>query len=181
MVNNLGKGLEYTGMDKKTKRPQFVARTEKNEDTLISDLIGDSPTGKLWSYLWETRDLMFDMKDMIDGSGNSRSAIYIVLPRFIKNEWVIPFKIEKRTQLYKLNKNHYIVKQMLRLLDDHANAAFELISAEEQARDRIALKHRKNDKELLKSLMLTDSKKDKKVSRDIQKQVKELKKQLEEE
>jgi len=146
MADLMGKGLTHDGNNKKTGRPEFLVN-DKNNGTIVSELLGDSPTGKLWSYLWEIKDAYaLTLKDLSECAGISRTSLYRIMPIFIKYEWVIPAKIEKNVQYYKLNKNHYIARQMLKLITDHVLAATEIILAEEEAMDKVALRFKKKEK-----------------------------------
>ena len=137
-------GWTHNGYNKKTGRPEFVG--DEHVDSVIDELLGNSPTGRLWSLLWEWKDIDGTKHDMGNCGNLSKPSLYKVLPTFLKYEWVIPSRKVGGIQYYKLNLQHYLVKQMLKVIDMHIEANVHIISAEEEVKDKLALKYKNKKK-----------------------------------
>ena len=142
------KGLEHDGTNKDTGRPQFLAKSE--DDSVITILLGESPTSKLWSFWWESKSFLdisnfhgYSITEMAQGANISRTSLYKIFGHFIDNEWIIPSKYLKGIQYYKLNKNHFIVRELLKLLSLFIIANMQVEAAKEIAMDELA-KEQKN-------------------------------------
>lgn len=136
------KGWTHDGYNKKTGRPEFSV-SHKSSDR-ISEFLGESPTAKLWSLLWELGyNIDGTLSDLANCAGISRTSLYKILPSFIDNEWIIPSRFVRGVQYYKSNSNHYIVKDMISLLNKFVMDDFEIEVVAEQTRDKIHKKHKK--------------------------------------
>lgn len=143
------KGYTHDGNDKKTGRPEFLVTGQQD---MISELLGDSPTAKLWSLLWTWQDgLDGTLSDLANCSGISRTSLYKILPTFLKYDFIIPSRYEKGVQFYKMNNKHYIVKEMMHLLDNHVDSSFQLGIAEDEVKDKLWIKNKKKTKKRKKS------------------------------
>ena len=134
------KGYTHDGTNKKTGRPEFL---NEGKDSVISDLIGNSPQAKLWSLAWEWRDMDGTISDFAQCAGMSRTSLYTVWQKFLDNEWIIPSRYEKGVQYYKFNKNHFLVKDITQLLEKHLFAHLEILAAKELAMDKIYLQYKR--------------------------------------
>ena len=135
------KGLTHDGWDKKTNRPEFLS---EGKHTIIEDILGESPTAKIWGLLWEWQTWAEGTKsDIAQCAGISRTSLYKVLPWFLENEIIIPSKYEKGVQYYKFNKNHYLADQMLTLLHLFIYDNIEKTMVMEEVKNKLAKQYKK--------------------------------------
>ncbi len=135
------KGWTHDGYNKKTGRPEFVG--DEKSDDVISLILGESPTAKLWAELWVWGpDIDGTLSDLANCANISRTSLYKILPTFLKHEWIIPSRYVKGLQYYKLNSKHFIVRDMINLLNNHVQSNVEM----ELAADKIKEKFYKKKK-----------------------------------
>ena len=136
------KGWSHCGYNKKTGRPEFVS--DGNSTTVVEEALGNSPTAKIWSLLWEWRhDIEGTLTDIAKCAGISRTSLYKVWDYFERNEIIIPAKYKQGVQYYKLNKNSYIGKQMINLLDLIIEDHVEKTLAMENVKDKLSKEYKK--------------------------------------
>ena len=105
--------MKLIGFDKKTKRPEFSGGDEDWNDTIVLQTLGDSPTARVWQFLWEWQHGWNEsFSNIAKGAGISRNSLYKIWNYFIDNEIIIPTKYVKGVQLYGTNKNSLLFKGM---------------------------------------------------------------------
>lgn len=135
------KGLTHDGNNKKTGRPEFLCGEKSS--TQFDVLFGDSPAGKLWGFMWEARDFDGPIKWFVEGAGVTRPTLMKVFPDFLDQDWIICSRVVRGIQYYKINVNHFIVKDMLLLMSKFIHANTEMLMAKEDVKDKLALKYKK--------------------------------------
>jgi len=146
------KGLKHTGYNKKTGRPEFLVTGEGPD--MVSELLGESPTVKLWTLLWEwgSGDIDGTRSDFARCGNISRTSLNNILPTFLEHEWIIPSRCEKGTQYYKLNKHHFVAKALISVIREHVYTNLGISMAEEDAKDEMYLEWKKKQKKKKKKV-----------------------------
>lgn len=134
--------LKHTGWDKKTGRPQFLV--ESQGPSVMEEILGESPTARVWGYLFVWKTLAEGTKSGIAKRARiSRTSLYKVWPFFIDNEIIIHSKFEKGKQYYKLNEKNYLANKMFETLALFFYAHVEKTVALTLAKDKIAMEFKK--------------------------------------
>ena len=121
--------MEHDGFDKKTGRPEFCA---DGDDSCIDKFLGKSATSRIWQTLWEWGEVDGTKTDFANSAGVSRPSLYEAWPFFIEQEIIIPSRKIRGKQLYKLNPNHLLAKQMIKTIHDFMGLYMkEMIALEE--------------------------------------------------
>jgi len=128
--------MKLTGFDKKTKRPEFLIEME-DKDSVMLTMLGDSPTARVWQFIWEWRKFDYSFTDIAKCAIISRNSLYKIWSYFRDNEILIPTRREKGVQLYGPNKNSPLVKGMMNLLDTALKLHMARESAVDEAMDKI--------------------------------------------
>jgi hypothetical protein len=145
--------VKLTGFDKKTNRPEFLVGHEDEHDTMVLEVLGDSPTARVWQFIWEWQDSSNSSFSVIASrAGISRNSLYKIWPFFKDNEIIIPTKYEKGTQFYSWNKKSPFVRSMVSLLNTALRFHITKQVAVEEAMDKFMVyetrksKHQKTAK-----------------------------------
>ncbi len=141
--------MKHDGNDNKTGRPEFLI---EDDPTAMETFLGDSPTARVWGTLWEYRNSEIDWtkKDLAEGSGISRPALYKCWDMFIHHEFIIPSKKIKGKQHYKLNDNHPIINSLMDTLSLFLEYNIGIMFATEEAKNEFALKYKKKKSKKVK-------------------------------
>ena len=139
--------VKLTGFDKKTDRPEFLVEMQ-DKDSMILTMLGDSPTARVWQFIWEWRDFEYSFSDIAKCACISRNSLYKIWPNFRDNEIIIPVKREKGVQLHGVNKKSPLYQAMMRMLDLALKLNMVKGAAVDDAMDKFMLeeKKRKNNK-----------------------------------
>ena len=87
------------------------------EKSLFIEFMGDSPTVRILDYLLTERDLDFSITDMAKNAGIGRSTLYRIWDSLIKNKVIISTRVIGKANLYKLNKDNFVIKKLIEIDD----------------------------------------------------------------
>lgn len=83
--------------------------------TIISTILGNNPTIKVLEYLITGRGFDYSISDIAKGSGTSRTKVYEVLEKLIKQNIIVKTRKAGVSPMYKFNKDNNISKIILNL------------------------------------------------------------------
>lgn len=104
-----------------------------SEKSLFLDVVGYSPTMKVIEYLIEGREFDYTLTDLTN-AGVSWGTLHTIFPRLIKHKIVIQTRTIGRANLYKINQNNPIVKNLTEIYGSIVLGALE-------KREKIIVKH----------------------------------------
>ncbi len=78
------------------------------------EIFGVNPRNRILEHFLEMRSLDFSIGDVARETGLNRATTYNVMEELIKEKFVITTRKLSRIQLYKLNKEKYEVKILLK-------------------------------------------------------------------
>ena len=85
------------------------------EKSLIIRFLGENPVLKIVDFLIENKGLDVTKKDIIDGTGISRAALFKYWKQIEEQEIVLITRKFGKTKLYTLNAKNQIIKKLLEL------------------------------------------------------------------
>ena len=110
------------------------------EKSLLLQLTGEIPLFKIIDFLIDNKGLDVSKKDIIDGSGISRSVLFKYWPQLEKHNIVNITRRFGKTKLYMLNSESLIVKKILDL--EKVLIEQELVKASEKSQTMLSIKKR---------------------------------------
>lgn len=87
----------------------------KNGKSLLLELTGEMPLFKIINFLIENKGIDFTKKDMVEGTGISRAALFKYWPELERHNIVKATRKFGKTTLYTLNSESLVVKKILDL------------------------------------------------------------------
>lgn len=117
-----------------------VKYREVMEDSLLIRYLGDSPNLKIIDFLLYFPLNDFTKKEILEEVGISKQTFYEHFEQLIKTEIVLPTRKIARATLYKINKNHPIIKKLGELVREHSQKTAETELA--KTRKKIPIKAR---------------------------------------
>ena len=78
------------------------------------EVFGINPRNRILEHFLEMRSLDFSIGDVAEETKLNRATTYNVMEELIKDNFIIPTRKLSGTQLYKLNKEKYEVKILLK-------------------------------------------------------------------
>ena len=94
----------------------FLVITMENK-SLLTGLLGDSPTVRVLDYLLTERELDFSITDMAKNAGIGRATLYRIWGALIKNRLILPTRVIGKAKLFKLNKENPKVRKLIEIDD----------------------------------------------------------------
>jgi len=85
------------------------------EKSLLIKFLGENPVFKIIDFLIENKGMDFTKKEIIEGAGISRAALFKYWERIEQQEIVIVTRKFGKTKLYTLNSKNPIVRKLLEL------------------------------------------------------------------
>lgn len=82
--------------------------------TLLMKYLGDTPQLRIIDFFLDNRS-DYSKKEILEGTGMSKTTLYKVWPDLEQLEVVIPARKFGNTTLFKLNRDNIIVKQVISL------------------------------------------------------------------
>lgn len=113
----------------------------KDESVLIK-YIGDTPKLRVIDFLIDNIPFDYSKKEIIEGAGISKTTFFKIWKDFVKYNILIPTRKYGKTQLFTINRENTLVKQMLSLELALANEYAEKVAKYELIQ-RISHKHQK--------------------------------------
>lgn len=107
------------------------------EKTRFIKLLGNSPTIKILDILITGRELNYSISDLSKQANIGRSTFYRMMDDLLKNQIIIPTKKYGNIQLFKINQNNKIVKELILLYDK----IHKITSDKEIEKQKITLKN----------------------------------------
>lgn len=101
------------------------------------EFVGDAPINRLLDLFLTGRDFDYTLTDLAKKAGISWSTLHRIFPRLVKSNIVILTREVGRAKLYKLNKNHRVVKRLVELHD----AVLEQSLTEAEEKQMIVVHH----------------------------------------
>lgn len=98
---------------------------ELMEDSLLIRYLGDSPKLRIMDFLLYFPINDFTKKEILEEVGISKQTFYKHFEHLIKAEMVEPTRKIAKATLYKVNKNHPIVKKLGELVREHSHKVAE--------------------------------------------------------
>lgn len=99
----------------------------KDESILIK-YIGNTPKLRVIDFLIDNMPFDYSKKEIIEGSGISKTTFFKIWKDFVKYKIVIPTRKYGKTQLFTINRGHILIKQLLSLEFALANEYAEKIA-----------------------------------------------------
>lgn len=84
-------------------------------ETAFTEFFGSTPLMRVLGYLLDNRHFDYSKKDVAEGAGISRAALYAVWPNIETRGIVRVTRRFGRTRLYALNQKNELVKKLLEL------------------------------------------------------------------
>lgn len=100
----------------------------KDESVLIR-YIGNTPKLRVIDFLIDNMPFDYSKKEIIEGSGISKTTFFKIWKDFIKYKIVVPTRRYGKTQLFTINKESTLVKQLRSLEFVLANEYAEKIAS----------------------------------------------------
>ena len=85
------------------------------ETSLLIKFLGENPIFKIIDFLIENKGIDMSKKEIIEGAGISRAALFKYWERIEQQEIVIVTRKFGKTKLYTLNSKNPIVRKLLEL------------------------------------------------------------------
>ncbi|MDP3026540.1 MAG: hypothetical protein Q8N63_02440 [Nanoarchaeota archaeon] len=85
------------------------------EKSLLIKFLGENPVFKIIDFLIENKGMDVTKKEIIEGAGISRAALFKYWERIEQQEIVIVTRKFGKTKLFTLNSKNLIVKKLLEL------------------------------------------------------------------
>ncbi len=86
----------------------------KDESILIR-YIGNTPKLRVIDFLIDNMPFDYSKKEIIEGSGISKTTFFKIWKDFIKHKIITPTRKYGKTQLFAINRENTLVKQLLSL------------------------------------------------------------------
>lgn len=86
------------------------------ENSIFLDVVGNSPTMRVFQYLIEGRDFDYTLTDLTK-AGVSWGTLHVIFPKLIKYKLVIQTRTVGRAKLYKINRDNLLAKKFVDLYD----------------------------------------------------------------
>ncbi len=86
------------------------------EESIFLDYVGDTPRMRVLQYLIEGRAFDYTLTDLLNANV-SWGTLNTLLPKLLKLGIVIKTRKIGRATLYKINKDNFVVKQLIALYD----------------------------------------------------------------
>jgi len=86
-----------------------------SDKSLLVKFLGENPLFKILDFLIENKGMDMSKKDIIEGAGISRAALFNKWEQLEENEIVCVTRKFGKTKLYTLNSKSPIVKKLLEL------------------------------------------------------------------
>ena len=103
----------------------------KGESVLIQ-YIGDNPKLRVIDFLIDNMPFDYSKKEIIEGSGISKTTFFKIWKDFIKYGIVTPTRRYGKTQLFTINRENILVKQLssleFALANEHAEKMVKPVS-----------------------------------------------------
>ena len=89
-------------------------------ETLFVKYLGDSPKIRVLDMLITGRELDYSITDIAEQAGIGRSTFYRMIEDLLESKVIIPTRKLGNMQLFRLNTNHLLVKELIRFYDNIA-------------------------------------------------------------
>lgn len=111
---------------------KYFIRTKQCMNTLLLRYLGDTPQLRIIDFFLDNRS-DYSKKEILDGTGMSKTTLYKVWPDLEQFNVVIPARKFGNTTLFKLNRDAMIVKQVISL--DSAISKMAMENASKSKKD----------------------------------------------
>ena len=98
------------------------------DESILIKYIGNTPKLRVIDFLIDNMPFDYSKKEIIEGSGISKTTFFKIWKDFVKYKIVSPTRKYGKTQLFKINKENTLVKQLLSLEFVLANEYAEKIA-----------------------------------------------------
>jgi len=87
------------------------------DSSLLLEYLGNHPKLRIIDFLIDNRPFDYSRNEIMEGSGVSRNTFYKLWPTIEHTELVKKTRKIGRAELYKLNEDNTVVKELLKLDD----------------------------------------------------------------
>ena len=85
------------------------------DSSLLLEYLGNHPKLRIIDFLIDNRPFDYSRNEIMEGSGVSRNTFYKLWPTIERTELVKKTRKIGRAELYKLNEDNAVVKELLKL------------------------------------------------------------------
>lgn len=111
--------------------------TRKEYQSILLEVLGDSPKLRIIDFFMDNPFFDFTKKEVIEALGMSKQTFYKYFKDLEKYEVVVPSRKIGRATLYKINKDHPLVKRLEEIVNE-----ISLKIAEEAKKRAVAVKEK---------------------------------------
>ena len=92
-------------------------RYNVKDNSLLLEYLGNHPKLRIIDFLMDNRPFDYSRNEIMEGSGVSRNTFYKLWPTIERTELIKKTRKIGRAELYKLNEDNTVVKELLKLDD----------------------------------------------------------------
>ena len=89
--------------------------TGMTDESVLIQYMGNTPKLRVIDFLIDNMPFDYSKKEIIEGSGISKTTFFKIWKDFIKFDILKPTRKYSKAQLYTINREHIFIKQLLSL------------------------------------------------------------------